>query len=196
MIVRDVLMDQPTQMPLAERHHPIQALLFDRSHEAFRVRVAVRRGRRRPDHANTGRTEQGLHRRGPVRVPIAQQNAAVTQEGIALTEETAHGLYNEGTVGVRCRIKHADAAGVQFDDERRVIRHQSSRGPDLGRAEVLVDGDPTKDTADMRKVVLVMTRGKLVSPRDVDIALGIVPFITDIPRMRDVVVNTDAQRDR
>ncbi len=48
----------------------------------------------------------------------------------------------------------------------------------------------------MRKVVLVMTQGKLVSPRDVDIALGIVPFVTDIPRMRDVVVNTDAQRDR
>jgi hypothetical protein len=59
---------------------PIQTFLFDRAHEAFCVRVAVRRGRRRPDHANADRAEHRLHRRGPVRVPIAQQNTPLTQD--------------------------------------------------------------------------------------------------------------------
>jgi DNA invertase Pin-like site-specific DNA recombinase len=50
-------------------------------------------------------------------------------------EKTAHGLLDEGAVGMRCRTEHADAPGVQFDDERRVIRHKSSRRPDLRREE-------------------------------------------------------------
>lgn len=57
---------------------------------------------------------------------------------------------------------------------------------------VLVDGEPTKDIADLRKVVLVITQGKLVSPRDVDQALGIVPFVSYVPSMRDVAVTTGA----
>jgi hypothetical protein len=57
---------------------------------------------------------------------------------------------------------------------------------------VLVDGDPTKDIADLRKVFLVITQGKLVSPRDVDQALGIVPFVSYVPSMRDVPVTTGA----
>jgi hypothetical protein len=42
MIVRDVLTNQPTKVALAERLHPIQAFLFDRSHEAFCMRVGQR----------------------------------------------------------------------------------------------------------------------------------------------------------
>jgi hypothetical protein len=60
----------------------------------------------------------------------------------------------------------------------------------------LVDGDPTENIADVGKVLLVITQGKLVSPRDIDLALGIVPFVTDVPRMRDVVLSKEAQRDR
>jgi hypothetical protein len=99
MIVRDVLTNQPTEVPLAKREHPIQAFLFDRSHEAFCIRVAVRRGRRRPHHANADRAEHDLHRRGPIRIPIAQQDTALTQDRIALTEETAHGLPTKAPSG-------------------------------------------------------------------------------------------------
>jgi hypothetical protein len=41
-------------VPLAERQHPIQAFLFDRSHEAFCIGVTVRRSR--PASAPTTRT--------------------------------------------------------------------------------------------------------------------------------------------
>ncbi len=51
----------------------------------------------------------------------------------------------------------------------------------------LIDGDPTTNIADIRKVALVITQGKLLSPSDIDQALGIKPFVQNVPVMRDVV---------
>lgn len=50
----------------------------------------------------------------------------------------------------------------------------------------LIDGDPTTNIADIRKVALVITQGKLLSPRDIDQALGIKSFVQNVPTMRDV----------
>ncbi|HEY2345474.1 MAG TPA: amidohydrolase family protein [Xanthomonadaceae bacterium] len=41
---------------------------------------------------------------------------------------------------------------------------------------ILVDGDPTKDIADIRKVVLVIKGGQAYYPSEIDEALGIKPF--------------------
>src|SRR5438132_13622541 len=41
MIVRDELRDRPTEMAFAERDHLVQALVLDRAHEAFRVRIRM-----------------------------------------------------------------------------------------------------------------------------------------------------------
>jgi hypothetical protein len=49
---------------------------------------------------------------------------------------------------------------------------------------VLVDGDPTKNIGDIRKVAAVITRGVLVYPHEVDKALGITPFVKDAPQLR------------
>lgn len=49
---------------------------------------------------------------------------------------------------------------------------------------VLVDGDPTRDIADLRKVAAVITRGYLVYPQEVDRALGIVPFVAAGPDLK------------
>ncbi len=49
---------------------------------------------------------------------------------------------------------------------------------------VLVDGDPTKQIGDIRKVAAVITRGFLVYPHEVDRELGIVPFVKDAPALR------------
>jgi imidazolonepropionase-like amidohydrolase len=46
---------------------------------------------------------------------------------------------------------------------------------------VLVDGDPTTNISDVRKVAAVITRGYLVYPQEVDKALGIEPFVHDAP---------------
>ena len=49
---------------------------------------------------------------------------------------------------------------------------------------VLVDGDPTRQIGDIRKVAAVITRGYLVYPHEVDKELGIVPFVKDAPQLR------------
>jgi len=41
---------------------------------------------------------------------------------------------------------------------------------------VLVDGDPTRDIADIRKVALVLKDGNAYYPSEIDTALGITPF--------------------
>ena len=41
---------------------------------------------------------------------------------------------------------------------------------------ILVDGDPTQDIADIRKVALVIKQGKAYYPSEIDEALGIKPF--------------------
>jgi hypothetical protein len=46
---------------------------------------------------------------------------------------------------------------------------------------VLVDGDPTVDITDLRKVSLVITQGKVISPSEVYRALGIAPFVSNEP---------------
>jgi hypothetical protein len=49
---------------------------------------------------------------------------------------------------------------------------------------VLVDGDPTRQIGDIRKVAAVITRGVLIYPHEVDQALGIVPFVRAAPQLR------------
>lgn len=49
---------------------------------------------------------------------------------------------------------------------------------------VLVDGDPTRNIGDVRKVAAVITRGFLVYPHEVDRALGIQPFVAAGPALK------------
>jgi imidazolonepropionase-like amidohydrolase len=45
---------------------------------------------------------------------------------------------------------------------------------------VLVDGDPTRDIADIRNVALVIKNGKAYYPSEIDEALGIKPFVEPV----------------
>ena len=54
MVVRDKLRDGPPEMALADRNHPIKTLFFNGAHEAFRVRVGIRRPERRLDDVDPG----------------------------------------------------------------------------------------------------------------------------------------------
>jgi hypothetical protein len=49
---------------------------------------------------------------------------------------------------------------------------------------VLVDGDPTRNISDIRKVAAVITRGYLVYPHEVDQALGVKPFVSAAPQVK------------
>ena len=79
MIMLDVLHDRPAQMTLPERDHTVQALLVDRSHEPFRVRVGIGRQVRRLRHADPGLAQSRAHRHAPFRVPITDQHVKVAE---------------------------------------------------------------------------------------------------------------------
>jgi len=52
---------------------------------------------------------------------------------------------------------------------------------------VLVDGDPTVNIGDVRKVSLVITRGQLIYPAEIDKELGIQPFVTNSPQVKNII---------
>jgi hypothetical protein len=51
VVVRDVLRHGPPEMPLPDRNQAVQAFLFNRPHETFRVRVRIGRPLRGEEHA-------------------------------------------------------------------------------------------------------------------------------------------------
>ena len=55
---------------------------------------------------------------------------------------------------------------------------------------VLIDGDPTRDIAELRKVALVITQGKLIRPTHVYESLGIKPFVQTAPELKTRTVIT------
>jgi imidazolonepropionase-like amidohydrolase len=69
----------------------------------------------------------------------------------------------------------------------------SGTGTERGSVEVgkladliLVDGDPTRDIADIRKVALVITQGHWLAPKALHEELGIVPFVSNVPQVREL----------
>ena len=46
---------------------------------------------------------------------------------------------------------------------------------------ILVDGEPTENIADIRRVALVITQGRWLAPREVHEAIGIAPFVAATP---------------
>lgn len=48
---------------------------------------------------------------------------------------------------------------------------------------LLVDGDPTKNIGDIRKLALVITQGKAMYPTEIYKAMGIEPFVSKLPEI-------------
>lgn len=51
---------------------------------------------------------------------------------------------------------------------------------------VLIDGDPTTNIADIRKVALVITQGNIISPGEIYRTLGITPFVSNEPSLKAI----------
>lgn len=95
-------------------------------------------------------------------------------------------LHSELALLVKAGLTPAQVLQVATRNGARYTRTSHERGsitPGKLADLVLVDGDPTKDIADVRKVAAVITRGYLVSPRDIDAALGIAPFVAATPKV-------------
>jgi imidazolonepropionase-like amidohydrolase len=55
---------------------------------------------------------------------------------------------------------------------------------------LLVDGDPTKNIADIRQLALVITQGKAIYPTKIYQAMGIEPFVTELPEVMQQPTNS------
>jgi hypothetical protein len=134
------------------------------------------------------------------------EDTALTRDRFGLTEETASGLRDEGSVGMN------DASGVQLDDERRVVRHESPHSPDLRREEVrrherrpvrLESCAPRhracrprkacrlQDARDRRSDVMAHVLQSASNPRIAQVGLGVWP---SVPRSHDARRQPDAAR--
>jgi hypothetical protein len=103
-------------MPLTQGHDPTEAFLFDRPHEALRMRVAVGGGGC-SNHSDARRGEQILHPTAPLRIAIANQDPTVAEDIIHLAGPPPPRLEHKGFIRVRRRSEHAHAARVQLDED-------------------------------------------------------------------------------
>ena len=95
-------------MALAERHHPIEALVFDRPHEPFGIGVRIGRLKRRLHDVHAGIVQQLSHVPAPLAVTITNQHAMGAQQAVGRGQR-ATDLAHEETIGMRCGPHDLDA---------------------------------------------------------------------------------------
>jgi imidazolonepropionase-like amidohydrolase len=98
-------------------------------------------------------------------------------------------LQRELELYVQAGLTPAQALQVATRNGALYTRTTADRGriaPGMLADLVLVDGDPTRDITDLRKIALVVTQGRLLSPTRIYKALGIAPFVTDEPAVRAI----------
>jgi imidazolonepropionase-like amidohydrolase len=96
-------------------------------------------------------------------------------------------LQRELELYVQAGLTPAQALQVATLNGARYTRTLDQRGtiaPGKQADLILVDGDPTTNIADIRKVALVITQGKWMSPSEIYGALGIKPFVDRVPAVK------------
>ena len=101
--------------------------------------------------------------------------------GLALHSELA--LYVQAGLTPSQAIQVATLNGAKYTG---TLHDRGSITPGKLADLVLVDGEPTKDIADLRRVSLVITQGKLISPSRLFTAMGIKPCVPETPTLRQV----------
>ncbi len=95
-------------------------------------------------------------------------------------------LQSELELYVKAGLTPAQALQVATRNGATYTRTSADRGSiAVGKLAdlVLVDGEPTVRIGDLRRVALVITQGKVVSPSKVYEALGIKPFVDSTPEV-------------
>jgi hypothetical protein len=93
-------------------------------------------------------------------------------------------LHSELALLVKAGLTPAQALQVATRNGARYTRTSNDRGsiaPGKLADLVLVDGDPTSNIEDVRKVSAVITRGFIIYPNQIDAALGIRSFVETAP---------------
>ena len=107
---------------------------------------------------------------------------------VAGTDELAgFTLHSELAFLVKAGLTPAQALQIATRNGAIYTRTQNERGSiSVGKLAdlVLVDGDPTKNIEDVRKVSAVITRGYLIYPSEIHQNMGIKPFVDSKPELK------------
>jgi len=95
MAVCHVLRSRAARMPLAQRHHSLQALALDRKHEAFRKRVQIRTPRRQPRCSHATSSPDPSEYTGVERITIDEQIPLPNQEAVAPIHQSSRHLLHQ-----------------------------------------------------------------------------------------------------
>lgn len=109
--------------------------------------------------------------------------------GMALHSELA--LYVQAGLTPSQALQVATLNGAKYTG---TLQDRGSITPGKLADLVLVDGEPTKNIADLRRVALVITQGRLISPSGVFAAMGIKPFVPETPALQPVDVTAALAR--
>jgi hypothetical protein len=96
-------------------------------------------------------------------------------------------LQSELEMYVKAGLTPTEALQIATRNGARYTKTSGDRGRiEAGkRADlVLIDGDPTARIADIRKVALVITQGRAITPSKIYQELGIKPFVENPPQVR------------
>jgi Amidohydrolase family len=96
-------------------------------------------------------------------------------------------VHSELELYVQAGLTPAQALQVATLNGARFSRLENSHGqikPGFTADLVLVDGDPTLNIADLRKVALVFTQGGVLNPSQVFGMMGIKPFVENVPDLK------------
>ncbi len=108
------------------------------------------------------------------------------QNGVTLVAGTdtlaGFGLHSELELYVKAGISPAKALQIATWSGAKVTNTLHDRGTiEVNKLAdlIIIDGDPTTNIEDIRKISTVITNGKKIYPHELHIALGVKPFVSD-----------------
>ena len=96
-------------------------------------------------------------------------------------------LHSELALYVKAGLTPSQALQIATFNAAKYSNTLNNRGTiSVGKLAdmILVDGDPTKNIEDIRKVVAVITQSKLIYPNEINQVLGVKPFVNNVPKLR------------
>ena len=117
MVVFYVLVDETTQMPLAERDHACETLLFDRPDEPLGIGVEIGTLRRQPNRLNTGALQDLAKDPRIEGIAVVNQMARPAQTAIDRVGQIAGLLLHPRAARLRVDPGDGHVAGSQLDHE-------------------------------------------------------------------------------
>jgi hypothetical protein len=98
-------------------------------------------------------------------------------------------LHSELVLYVKAGLTPAEAIQVATLNGAKFTNTFNERGSITKGKQadlILFDGDPTRNIEDIRKVSVVITRGKLIYPSEINAQLGVKPFVSAPPKLRSM----------